>query len=100
MLSGISGRLDEHRKRHVASEIVFDLAALASVEFGLNRLAPLDDRHRIGGVVRGQQSETGTVVESAIQGDDLDAEVKAVKEHLAGEVCPQPPQPSQARTAR
>jgi hypothetical protein len=30
--------------------------------------------------VRGQQSETGIVVESTIQGDGLDAEVKIVKE--------------------
>ena len=72
--------VDEHRQRHVASEIVFDLAAPASVEFGLNRFATLDDRHRIGVVVRVQQSETDTVVESAIQVDGLDAEVKAVKQ--------------------
>ena len=58
---------------------MFDLAAPAPVEFVLNRLSPLDNRHRIGVVVRVQQSETGAVVEAAIKVDGLDAEVKAVE---------------------
>ncbi len=72
--------VDEHGKGHLASEIVFDLAAPAPAEFVLNRLAPLDDRHHVGVVVRVQQSETGAVVESTIKVDGLDAEVKAVEE--------------------
>jgi hypothetical protein len=65
---------------HLAGEIVFDLAAPASAEFLLNRLAPLDDRHYVGVVVHVQQSETGAVVEPMVDVDGLDAEVKAVKE--------------------
>jgi len=72
--------VDEHRKRHLAGEIVFNLAAPAAVEFVLNRFAPLDNRHHVGVVVRVQQFETGAVVESAIEVDGLDAEVKAVKQ--------------------
>ncbi len=53
--------VDEHGEDHLAGEIVFDLAAPASVEFLLNGLAPLDDRHHVGVVVRVQQSETGAV---------------------------------------
>ena len=59
---------------------MFDLAASASVEFVLNRLSALDDRHHVGVVVRVQQCEAGTVVEIAVKVDGLDAEVKAVKE--------------------
>ena len=60
--------------------IVFDLAVPASAEFVLNRLTPPDDHHHVGVIVRGQQPKTGSVVESAIEIDGLDAEVKAVGE--------------------
>ena len=59
---------------------MFDLAAPAAPEFVLNRFASLDDRHHVGVVVRRQQSETGAVVESAIEVDGLDAEVKTIEE--------------------
>ena len=70
--------VDEHGKRHLAGEVVFDLAAPALVEFVLNGLAPLDNRHNVGVIVRVQQAETSAVVEAAVKVDGLDAEVKAV----------------------
>jgi len=64
--------VDEYRERHFAGEIVFDLAAPAVAEFVLNRLAPLDNRHDVGAVVRVQQVEAGAIVESAVKVDGLD----------------------------
>ena len=66
-----------------------DLAGPAFAEFGLNRLAPLDDRHRVGVVVGVQQSEAGAIVEAASEVDGLDAEVKTVKrfEKLSGDIA-------------
>jgi hypothetical protein len=72
--------VDEHRECHLAGEIVFDLAAPTSAEFVLNRFTPLDNRHDVGVVVCIQQSETGAVVESAVEVNGLYAEVKTVKE--------------------
>lgn len=59
---------------------MFDLAATAAAEFVVNRLAPLDNRHDVDVVVRVRQFETGAVVESTVEVDNHDAEVKAVKE--------------------
>jgi len=78
--SSLVDAIDEHRKRHLPGEFVLNFTAPPSVEFVLDRLAPLDDRNDVGVVVGLQQLETGAVVESTVEVDGLDAEVKAVKQ--------------------
>lgn len=58
---------------------MFDLVTPA-FELFLNRLTPLDDRHRVGVAVRIQQFEAGVIIESAIEADGLDLGIKAVEE--------------------
>ena len=47
--------IDEHRERYLPSEFVLNFSAPLSVEFVLDRLAPLDDRNDVGVVVGVQQ---------------------------------------------
>ena len=58
---------------------MFDLVTPA-FEFLLNRIVPLDDRHRVGIVVRIQQFEAGATIEPAIEADGLDLGIRAVEE--------------------
>ena len=71
--SSLVDAIDEHRKRHLPGEFVLNFTAPPSVEFVLDRLAPLDDRNDVGVVVGVQQLETGAVVESTVEVDGLDA---------------------------
>jgi len=48
-------------------------------EFLLNRLTPPDDWHHVGVVVRLKKRETLAIIESAIEVDGLDLDVKAVE---------------------
>lgn len=72
--------VDENRKRHCPREIVFDHATPASTQFGLNRLAPRNDRYHVCVVVSVEQRETVAVIEPTIKIDGLDLRVKAVEE--------------------